>query len=130
MVNSQFDHTFTYEARDTQGAGAAIAWIGYFYNSDTGEWKWISEEPVTFTKHDSHFPQGGTRAYLNVPAHPYINENGGTWNANNYHDDDPDGHPKGIIERALSVPEPSLIILLSISLGAVCIMQRKFKATS
>ncbi len=85
--------------------GQALAWIGYYYNVNSDNWKWISGEPVTYYRHDfSLFPQGGTLAYIHTASHPYPF----TWNANPMHNDNPDYYAKGIIEI---VPEPISSIL-------------------
>jgi len=77
-----------------------IVWIGYYYDASSESWKWISQEPVTYYRHDYPlWPQGGTRAYLHLAYHPYP----GTWNANPLHDTDYSYQPKGIIEVGMGI---------------------------
>jgi hypothetical protein len=91
---SEFANTYI-EGLDGLPGGAA-AHIGYYYSSSSGQWKWISGEPVSYTCLFSAFPQGGTHAYLHVVPHPGAPQ----WNANPLHTE-PGGSmlAKGIIER-------------------------------
>ena len=114
LVN-QFAYTFS---RDHYGEDMqAGADIGFHHNSASGDWEWISGEPVTYTKLSSFFPQGGTKANLHVIPQPYLDY---AWNANPLQTE-PGGNPgflyKGIIERS-TVPEPSSILAMLAGIGS------------
>lgn len=107
--------------------GHLLADIGYYQNSATGQWQWVSGEAVTYTSLYSGFPQGGTHSYTHL-ASPYESSYNGRWNANPYHTEGPDA-AYGIIERGLApaTPELSTWALLACTgvLGAAVRRRRK-----
>ena len=76
----------------------AIAWIGYFLNSQTENWEWVNEEPVLYVNEIVNFSGNGNFAYLLLSPHP-LSPN---WGNNPIHNSDYGYNPKGIIERTFS----------------------------
>jgi len=88
----------TYTRSNTGNEYNAIAWIGYFFNSQTNNWEWVNGEPILFINISEPIPQSNNFAYLHLNAHPVSP----TWGTNPLHNTNHDYNPKGIIERSLS----------------------------
>jgi len=90
--------TNTFSRANPGNENHSIAWIGYYYNTQSETWEWVNGEPVTYTNSHELFSQEGKFAYLYLNPSSFKN----LWNANPTHNNNSDDNPKGIIERTIS----------------------------
>jgi hypothetical protein len=119
-LSTTFANTYTRDG--SIDLGRAAAFIGYYYDSNTSTWKWISGESPTYKNLWSGFPEGGTHAYLHVSPHPYV----GTWNANPIMESNSQFNFKGIVElNSNPVPIPAAAWLLATGLIGLLGIRKK-----
>ncbi len=89
-----------------------IAWIGY--NLLDSNWVWVSGESSSYTNYSPLWSWDGNEPYTYL--HGVNTEVPGTWRHDIQHNDMYWMQPRGIIEVAGIVPEPSSLVLMSLGM--------------